>query len=87
MCVWVGHLGHMREERLPKNLLFGKLEKKRPCHGTKKMWHDGLKSNLQATEIGGGWYDLAREDLCGASPAMKALKVNARKPMIVQLTE
>lgn len=55
---WLGHLGHMGGERLPKKLLFGELEKKRPCHGTKKRWHDGLKSDLQVTGIGGGWYGL-----------------------------
>jgi len=32
----LGHLGHMADDRLPKQLLFGELKKKWPFHGTKK---------------------------------------------------
>ena len=31
---WLGHLGHMSDDRLPKQLLFGELQKTRPFHGT-----------------------------------------------------
>ena len=34
---WLGHVGRMNEERLPKKLMFGELRKTRPCHGTRKM--------------------------------------------------
>ena len=57
---WLGHLGRMEDERLhvPKKLLFGEQVKKRPCHGVKKRWRDGLSFDLQATGIGNGWYCL-----------------------------
>ena len=56
-----GHIARMGDERLPKKLLFVEFEKKRPFHGTKKRWHDGVKSDLQAIGIGDSWYDLAQE--------------------------
>ena len=56
---WLEHLGRMGEERLPKMLLFRKLEKKRPCHGTKR-WHDRITSDLRATGIVDNWYSLAQ---------------------------
>ena len=49
---WLGHLGRMGTEKIPKMLLFGELEKKRSCHGMKKRWRDGSKSDLQAIGIG-----------------------------------
>ena len=33
---WLGHLARMESCRLPKQLLFGELEKKRPSHGVKR---------------------------------------------------
>ena len=43
---WLGHLGRMGEERLPKMLLFAVLEKRRLCPGTKKRWCDRITSDL-----------------------------------------
>lgn len=39
---WLGHLGRMEDERLPEEMLFGELRKKRPCHGLKKGWRDQI---------------------------------------------
>ncbi len=33
---WLGHLGRMEDKRLHKQVLFGELKNKRPCHGVKK---------------------------------------------------
>ena len=49
---WLVHLGRIGEERLPKMLLFGELERKRPCNGTKKRWRDRITSDLRVTGIG-----------------------------------
>ena len=35
---WLGHLGRMKNDRMPQQFLFGELQKKRACHGTKKRW-------------------------------------------------
>ena len=44
---WLGHLGHMDDERSPKKMLFGELRKRRPCHGTKRRWRDVALVDLQ----------------------------------------
>ena len=59
--VWTPRLYGHREDT--KDTLFGELEKKRPCHGTKKRWHDGIKADLQAIGIGDNWYTRAKIDL------------------------
>jgi len=33
---WLGHLGRTSDDRLPKQLLFGELQRTWPFHGTKK---------------------------------------------------
>ena len=49
---WLGHLGRMGNDRLPKKLLFGELRGKRPCHRTKRRWRDIARSDMEA--IGAG---------------------------------
>ena len=56
---WLGHLGRMDPDRIPKIMLFGELEKTRPRHGTKKRWRDGMKSDLQAIGVA-EWYNLSQ---------------------------
>ena len=57
---WLGHLGRMNEERLPKKMLFGEL-KKRPFSGTKKRWRDMVSADLQAIGMKEGWYGVCQE--------------------------
>ena len=47
---WLGHVGRMNEERLPKKLMFGELRKIRPCHGTRKRWRYLVSQDLQLVD-------------------------------------
>ena len=58
---WLGHVGCMDEERLPKKMLFGDLRKTRPCKGTKKRWRDVVRSNVEAIGVGKMWYELCQD--------------------------
>ena len=58
---WLGHMGRMRPERMPKPLLFGELEKNMPCHGNKEEVARQNFTDLQATGIKDGWYKLSQE--------------------------
>ena len=57
---WLGHLGRMGNDRLPKKVLFGELRGKRPCHGTKRRWRDIARSDTEATCAGDRWYALCQ---------------------------
>ena len=46
---------------MPKQLLFGELEKRRPCHGTKRRWRDVAEADVKAVGASDGWYDLAQD--------------------------
>ena len=49
---WAGHVSRMPDNRLPKKLLFGKLEQgKRSLGGQKKRFKDTLKASLNAFDI------------------------------------
>ena len=44
---WLGHVGRMSDDRLPKIVLFGELKNKHPGHGPKKRWRDLVSGDLQ----------------------------------------
>ena len=58
---WLGHVARMKPFRLPKQLLFGELEKKRPSHGTKRRWRDIATTDIKAVGNGDSWYDYAQD--------------------------
>ena len=58
---WLGHVGHMDEERLPKRVLFGELRKKRPRHGAKKRWRDVARANVEAIGASEKWYRVCQD--------------------------
>ena len=68
---WLGHLGHMSQDRLPKHLLFGELENTRPCHGTKKRWRDGVSADLKAIGVSDSWYDMTQDRCLTCSDRIK----------------
>ncbi|XP_014784919.1 uncharacterized protein LOC106879754 [Octopus bimaculoides] len=48
----VGHLARMQDDRLPKQLFYGELQRgKRPRHNPKKRFRDAVESNLKALNV------------------------------------
>ena len=58
---WLGHLAFMESYQMPKQLLFGELQKKRPSNGTKRRWRDVAAADIKSVNSGAKWYDLAQE--------------------------
>ena len=50
----------MNAYRLPKQLLFGELEKPRPRHGVKRRWRDLVLADIKAMDIE-DWYTAAQD--------------------------
>ena len=44
---WLGHVARMKDNRTPKRLLFGWLPQRKPAHGTKLRWRDGVRKDLK----------------------------------------
>ena len=57
---WLGHVARMDACRLPKQLLFGELEKPRPRHGVKRRWRDLVLADIRAMGIE-DWYTSAQD--------------------------
>jgi hypothetical protein len=57
---WLGHLGRMGDERVPKCVLFGKLLGKRPIGRPRVTWADTVVKDLQTRKIG-RWYKLCQD--------------------------
>ena len=51
----------MDEQCAPKQLLFGKLTKRRPFQGPKKRWRDKVMSDLCALGVTDEWYWLYQD--------------------------
>ena len=57
---WLGHVGRMSDDRIPKCVLFGELQKTRPRHGPRKRWRDNIVIDLEERHIN-DWYSLAED--------------------------
>ena len=58
---WLGHVVRMADERMPKRMMFAKLQTTRPAGGTKQRWKDCVQHDLRAMGVDVGWVDLARQ--------------------------
>ena len=58
---WLGHVMRMSDERMPKRMMFGKLQTARPAGGTKQRWKDCVQQDLKCMEMEDGWTDLAQQ--------------------------
>ena len=58
---WLGHLARMEPNRLPKQILYGELDKKRPRHGTRKRWRDVVTADIKAVGVSENWYEVAQD--------------------------
>ena len=58
---WLGHLARMDPCRLPKQLLFGELVRRRPCHGVKRRWRDVVAADVKIIDVGDDWYYIAQD--------------------------
>ena len=58
---WLGHLGRMSNDRLPKIVLFGELHRARPRHGTKRRWRDVARSDVEAIGASDRWFELCQD--------------------------
>ena len=72
---WLGHVARMDANRLPKQILFGELEKTRPPHGTKKRWRDVVKADLQSIGLQEDWYNKAQDRQGWATICRDSLEV------------
>jgi len=57
---WLGHLGRMGGERVPKRVLFGKFTGKKPRGRPRVTWADVLVRDIQEHKIG-KWYKLCQD--------------------------
>ena len=75
---WLGHVGRMSDDRLPKQLLFGELLATRPAHGPKLRWRDVVLGDIQrmgfdalswfsAAQDRSGWFDACQSILSGSA--------------------
>ena len=59
-CQWIGHLAPMSTERIPKQLLFGKLPKTCPRHGPKRQKRDVAVMAIRTLGIDKDWFTIAQ---------------------------
>ena len=57
---WLGHVARMSDDRIPKQLCFGWLEKTRPPEGPRLRWKDRIADDQKRLGIPQNWYPLAQ---------------------------
>ena len=66
---WLGHMGRMEADRLPKQILFGELLSARPFHGLKLRWRDVVLRDLRIIGFDANlWYRIVVDGMMLAKP-------------------
>ena len=55
------HLARMPDARIPKQILFGRLQRSRPFHGVRMIWKDRVKKDMMALAVLSHWYVAAQD--------------------------
>jgi hypothetical protein len=73
MIIWLGHLGRMEEDRMPKKIFTQELEGRRRRGRPKKGWREEVERDLQVLGVR-RWIELVidREKLRGIVRLAKA---------------
>ena len=58
---WLDHLARMPDARMPKQILFGQLQRSRPFHGMKMRWKHRVKKDMMALTVLSHWYIAAQD--------------------------
>ena len=58
---WLGHVMRMQDERMPKRMMFARLQTTRPAGGTQQRWKDCVQHDLRFMELEDGWSHLAQQ--------------------------
>ena len=56
---WLGHVMRMSNERMPKRMMFARLQTARPQGGTRQRWKDGVQHDLRCMGLEPTWAHLA----------------------------
>jgi len=58
---WLGHVMRMQDERMPKRMMFARLQTTRPAGGTPQRWKDCVQHDLRFMGLEDGWSHLAQQ--------------------------
>ena len=77
---WLGHVVRMSDERMPKRMMFGKLQTVRPQGGAKQRWKDCVLADVRFMGLERGWTEVAAQrDKWHAATSAAVMKWESEK--------